>query len=229
MSQTFETIVADPPWVMQDELKMSDVKRGASSNYPVMSITDIKALPVKNLIDPTGSILALWVPSALLQEGLDVMKAWGFDHKQTYIWVKTKKDSLISLAKLFKKELKSVNPLKAKDIKKIFSESKKLFSINDILTLNLGRIFRQTHEICLIGISDTKIYKKLQNRSQRSVSLAVNLKHSAKPEHLQNSLEKMFLGSKIELFARRVRPNWVCLGNEIDCQDIRDSLAKLLI
>src|ERR1700722_15379032 len=92
MKKKFNVIIADCPWLFSDKLKMSDVARGAAANYPTMTISDIKQLPVKDLIDPAGAILALWVPSSLLQEGLDVMKAWGFDLKQSWIWIKTKKE-----------------------------------------------------------------------------------------------------------------------------------------
>ena len=96
------------------------------------------------------------------------------------------------------------------------------------LAFGMGRLFRQTHEICLIGTSNNKIYKLLENKSQRSVCFAENLKHSAKPEALQNSLEIMFpKAEKLEMFARRTRSGWTCLGNEIDGQDIRDALIKL--
>ncbi len=94
----------------------------------------------------------------------------------------------------------------------------------------MGRLFRQTHEICLIGTNNNKIYKKLKNKSQRSVSFGENLKHSAKPEHLQNSLDEMFPGTeKLEMFARRHRKDWLCVGNEIcNGEDIRDSLKNLI-
>jgi N6-adenosine-specific RNA methylase IME4 len=143
------------------------------------------------------------------------MEAWGFQQKQTYIWVKTKKHP-------FKDFLKSKDKLT--DLMKV-----PLSIINGLLAFGMGRLFRQTHEICLVGTSNNKIYQQLQNKSQRSVSLAPNLKHSAKPEALQDSLEMMFPNAnKLELFARRQRPNWTCLGNEV-CQgeDIRDSLIKL--
>jgi N6-adenosine-specific RNA methylase IME4 len=196
MSKKFRVIVADPPWPFSDKLKMSDVARGAEANYSVMSIADIQQLPMQKFTHKDGAILALWVPSSLLQEGLDTLKAWGFAHKQTYVWVKTKKDWK---------------------------------GIQNCLAFGMGRLFRQTHEICLIGTSNNKIYQALKNKSQRSVCLATNLKHSAKPDDLQKSLEMMFPKSKkLELFARRHRPKWVCLGNEIcNGEDIRDSLAKL--
>jgi N6-adenosine-specific RNA methylase IME4 len=213
--QKFKVIVADPPWSFKDTLKMSDVKRSAEANYQIMSLHNIKTLPIHELIDSEGAILALWVPSSLLKEGLETMEAWGFQQKQTYIWVKTKKHP-------FKDFLKSKDKLT--DLMKV-----PLSIINGLLAFGMGRLFRQTHEICLVGTSNNKIYQQLQNKSQRSVSLAPNLKHSAKPEALQDSLEMMFPNAnKLELFARRQRPNWTCLGNEV-CQgeDIRDSLIKL--
>lgn len=228
MGKQFQIIDADPPWAFSDKLKMSDVKRGAEANYNTMTISEIKALPVNDLADPNGAILALWVPSAILQDGLDVMKAWGFHHRQTYIWVKTKKVSLAPLLKDIKKIKFSDHTIKSY-IKTILSSIKD-FDLNKTLAFGLGRLFRQTHEICLIGINNKKIYKKLSNKSQRSVSFALNLKHSAKPEHLQDSLESMFPNcNKLEMFARRERKDWTCIGNEVcNGEDIRVSLSKLL-
>jgi len=230
MSKQFQVIVADCPWSFKDSLKMSEVKRGAKANYNTMSICDIKQLPIKDLIDPKGSILALWVPSSLLQQGLDTMKAWGFTHKQTYVWVKTKKDPFVELTRFFSKQLtKDAKDLSRFDIIKKYIAAASQFKQRTMLAFGMGRLFRQTHEICLIGTSNNKIYKALANKSQRSVSFAPNLRHSAKPEHLQDSLEIMFpKGDKLELFARRHRPGWTCLGNEIcNGEDIRVSLSKL--
>jgi len=230
----FNIIVADPPWIFKDTLKMSDVKRGAAANYNVMSISDIRQLPIKDITDPNGAILALWVPSSLLQQGLDTMKDWGFTHKQTYVWVKTKKEPFTKFTKWIKKSILKY-PQVVYDkfaynraINSIIDNIKNI-TLDETLSFFMGRLFRQTHEICLIGVSNNKIYKKLANKSQRSVSFGVNLKHSAKPEDLQDSLETMFPNSnKLELFARRLRTDWVCLGNEVcNGEDIRVSLAKL--
>jgi len=231
MSKKFNVIVADCPWSFSDKLQQSDVPRGAAANYSTMSISDIKQLPVKDITDPNGAILALWVPSSLLQEGLDTMKTWGFSHRQTYVWVKTKKEpykktisAAFSVAKAAMETFSDKSRRKAA-LQKILDELK----INNILSFGMGRLFRQTHEICLIGISNNKIYKQLSNKSQRSVSFGENLKHSAKPEHLQDSLEIMFpKAQKLELFARRHRSGWICLGNEVcNGEDIRVSLSKL--
>ncbi|HWZ21401.1 MAG TPA: MT-A70 family methyltransferase [Cytophagaceae bacterium] len=231
----FQIIVADPSWSFGDKLTMSDVKRGAEANYPTLTISEIKSLPVKDISDPDGALLALWVPSSLLQEGLDTMKAWGFNQKQTYVWVKTKKQLFLDFVEWIKKSIlkhpqvvydqfayeRAVNAI---------IESIGNIDLSDELSFGMGRLFRNTHEICLIGTNNNKIYTKLLNKSQRSVCFDENLKHSSKPEHLQDSLEIMFPNTqRLELFARRPRKDWVCLGNEVcNGEDIRDSLKKLL-
>jgi len=237
--QQFRVIVSDPPWNFSDSLKMSDVKRGAAANYSTMTMQDIKNLNVKELADPDGCILALWVPSSLLQDGLDTMKAWGFNQKQTYIWVKTKKQPFLSTKHHFVAAIEKNLPTKGSTISSIKSLWKssikavldKLDSYDlDILGFGMGRLFRQTHEICLIGTNNNKIYKHLKNKSQRSVSLDVNLRHSAKPDILQNALEAMFPDcDRLEMFARRHRANWICVGNEIcNGEDITKSIQNLL-
>lgn len=197
-------ISCDPPWEFNDKLTMSDVARGAAANYPELNIEEIKNLKIKE-ISADDAILALWVPGSLLQQGLDVMKEWGFEYKQNYIWVKTKKN------------------IEGLDI-------------NDSLAFGMGRLFRQTHEIALIGIRG-KIYNYLKNKSQRSLSFYQATKHSKKPELLQDSLDLMFPDTdeyklnRLELFARRKRNNWKCLGNESPesfGEDIRDSINKLI-
>lgn len=224
----FQVIVADCPWDFKDSLKMSDVKRGARANYHTMTLQQIKDIPVKSIASDNGAILALWVPSSLLQEGLDVMKSWGFKHKQTYVWVKVKK--LEKIRKGFFKDILAI----CDDLKLGVSKRKAFsnFTINLFAALGfgMGHLFRQTHEICLIGINNNKIYKYLKNHSQRSVDFSENLKHSAKPEDLQNALELMFPDvEKIELFARRLRPGWICLGDEVcNGEDINISLSKIL-
>ena len=231
MKNYFNLICIDPPWSFSDKLQMSDVARGAISNYHTMMLSDIKSLPIKEISSADGAVLALWTPSSLLQEGLDVMKAYGFHHKQTYVWVKTKKQPLDTLASWVKKNLlKSHASLSIKDTASSLIKEINSFNINSLLSINMGRLFRQTHEICLLGVNNTKIYKQLVNKSQRSVSFAENLRHSAKPETLQNSLDIMFPdSSKIEIFARRQRSGWICLGNESPMskgEDIFTSLSK---
>lgn len=237
----FDLIVADPPWNFDDSLSMSSVKRGAEANYEVLNIEAIKKLKVAE-ISADNAVLALWVPSSLLQEGLDTMKAWGFRQTQTHIWVKIKNNPFEDVLKNIQKTLGAKSEGKVSAIIKLFNLALESFDFNQILSFGMGRLFRQTHEVCLLGVKG-KPYDALENKSQRSVHfdiidsegtvhLDTNKKHSAKPEILQDRLEKMFPKSnRLEMFARRSRIGWTCVGNEcpdsID-EDIRDSLDKLL-
>lgn len=211
----YRTIVSDPPWSFDDELKkMKDgTARSAASQYNTLPTSVIEKLPVNKLVEPDGSLLALWVPSVLLEDGLRVMRAWGFDFKQTWIWVKCKK----------------VEPM-SKKMKKLLEEIERTGDFDLLLAFGMGRLFRQTHEIALIGTTSTKIYQHLMDNSQRSVIIDANEGHSKKPEGLQDSLEAMFPeGNRLEMFARRVRLSWECVGNEINGEDIRDSLDRLIV
>lgn len=217
----FDVIIMDPPWQFSDKLTMSETKRGAESNYSVMSNEDIKNLDIKSLSKNDGTILCLWVPSSLLELGLECMKTYGFSQKSTYVWVKCKKEK--SLLKIFKKLFK-----------KLFKNDLDKFNIffNDIsnylTSFGMGRLFRASHELAIVGINNKQIYKKLKNKSQRSVCIAENFKHSQKPDDLHKSLELMFTNSeKLEIFARRQYLGWTCVGNEIDGLDIREAIKQL--
>lgn len=210
MQSKYRVICADPPWSFDDELKkMRDgIHRGAASQYPVLDISEIANLRVKELADPDGCVLALWCPSVLIDDGLRTLRAWGFEYKQTYVWVKTKKTE--------------------NALKEVASDK----DLNSCLAFGMGRLFRQTHEIALIGTRG-RVYPHLASKSERSVSLAENDGHSVKPELIQDALERMFPeGPKLELFARRNRPGWDCLGNDENVspikEDIRDSIKRLL-
>lgn len=229
----YNVITADMPWDFSDQLKHSKTKRGAKSNYNTLDLEELKSLKIKEISDPKGAILVLWVPSSLLDQGLELMKIYGYNFKQTYVWNKIKKKPLEKLKKKILKELRNSKTSK-KDLLKLVSDIVDSEDLNNSLGFGLGRLFRQCHEIALVGINNTAIYKKLKNKSQRSVSMFMNEKHSKKPEMLQDSLELMFPGSvletmnKIELFARRKRDGWTTLGNEIDGLDIRDALQKII-
>jgi N6-adenosine-specific RNA methylase IME4 len=227
----YQVIVSDPPYGnFNDKLRMSNVKRGADDNYDgTMTTEEICNLPIKQITDENGCILALWVPSSLILDGIKIMQAYGFTIKQSYVWVKTKKNPLgddMELIKRFFNKLGSWHWTISGSAVKQFLDN---FSLNNIMSFGMGRLFRQSHEICLIGTNNNGIYKKLENHSQRSVCFAPNLKHSSKPEDLQNSLDIMFKGNKLELFARRKRDGWLCLGNELEpYEDIKVSLNKII-
>ncbi len=87
----FSTILADPPWQFQNRTGKVAPEHKRLNRYPTMSLQDIKDLPIQTAAEST-SHLYLWVPNALLQEGLEVMDAWGFKYKSNLIWYKVRKD-----------------------------------------------------------------------------------------------------------------------------------------
>jgi N6-adenosine-specific RNA methylase IME4 len=82
----YSVILADPPWHFKVWSKRGETK-SASNHYPVMSIADIKALPVAELAAP-DCLLMLWATQAQLDQALPVMECWGFKFKSTGAWAK---------------------------------------------------------------------------------------------------------------------------------------------
>lgn len=87
----YSTIYADPPWRFQNRTGKVAPEHKRLNRYDTMTLEEIKALPVSE-IAAEKSHLYLWVPNALLPDGLAVMEAWGFEYKSNLIWEKVRKD-----------------------------------------------------------------------------------------------------------------------------------------
>jgi len=89
----YRVIYADPPWSYNDKQAVKgDYGTGtgaAEGHYPSMSVSEICALPIKELAQD-DAVLFLWTTSPLLPEGLKVAEAWGFKYKSAFIWDKVK-------------------------------------------------------------------------------------------------------------------------------------------
>lgn len=91
--QKFATIYADPPWRFQNRTGKVAPENKKLNRYETMDLEEIKAMPVSE-IAANKSHLYLWVPNALLPDGLEVMKAWGFEYKGNIVWEKVRKDGM---------------------------------------------------------------------------------------------------------------------------------------
>ena len=87
----FRTILADPPWRFVNRTGKVAPEHKRLARYGTMATADICQMPIAALTEPT-SHLYLWVPNALLPEGLKVMEAWGFQYKANIVWHKVRKD-----------------------------------------------------------------------------------------------------------------------------------------
>lgn len=87
----FGTVYADPPWRFTNRTGKMAPEHKRLMRYPTMSFDEIGELPVARIAKPQ-SHLYLWVPNALVAEGLEVMRRWGFTYKSNIIWYKVRKD-----------------------------------------------------------------------------------------------------------------------------------------
>lgn len=87
----FRTILADPPWQFQNRTGKVAPEHKRLSRYETMDLSEIKGLPIQKIIKEPAH-LYLWVPNALLPEGLEVMRSWGFEYKTNLVWHKVRKD-----------------------------------------------------------------------------------------------------------------------------------------
>src|ERR1035437_4393397 len=91
----FSVILADPAWTFETYSNKGKEK-SAEKHYNTMSLQQIKDMPI-NKMCKADCALFMWVTFPLLQEGLDTMKAWGFEYKScAFSWMKlnTKSKSL---------------------------------------------------------------------------------------------------------------------------------------
>lgn len=88
----FKTVLADPPWQFSNRTGKMAPEHKRLRRYTTLKLEDIKEIPV-SLAAADRAHLYLWVPNALLKEGLEVMNAWGFQYKTNIIWHKIRKDS----------------------------------------------------------------------------------------------------------------------------------------
>ena len=87
----FQTILADPPWRFTNRTGKVAPEHRRLDRYSTMSMDAIKGLHVSK-VAAKNAHLYLWVPNALLTDGLDVMHAWGFRYVSNIVWAKRRKD-----------------------------------------------------------------------------------------------------------------------------------------
>jgi len=87
----FRTILADPPWRFANRTGKVAPEHRRLDRYSTMELDDIRALAVDD-VTAADAHCYLWVPNALLPEGLDVLTAWGFRYTSNLVWAKRRKD-----------------------------------------------------------------------------------------------------------------------------------------
>jgi N6-adenosine-specific RNA methylase IME4 len=93
----FRVLYADPPWKYGDERKDDNVGNAkgaekfgpAERHYPPLSLTELCSMDVKSRV-AEDAVLFLWSTSPLLPDALEVIKAWGFTYKTSFVWDKVR-------------------------------------------------------------------------------------------------------------------------------------------
>lgn len=187
----YGVIYADPAWSYENWSEAGALKN-ASSHYDCMDLAAIKALPVGHLANK-DCVLFLWVTDPLLQEGLEVMRAWGFKYQTVaFTWVKLNK----RFAKLFP----------------IDQSANSLTIIQKLFFMGLGYWTRGNPEMCLLGTmgSPERIGKGV-----RQLIVSPIREHSRKPDIVRERIQELVPGPYLELFAREEHENWDSWGNEV--------------
>jgi len=85
----YVVLYADPPWSYNDKQSgsISESYGAAEKHYPIMSLSELKALPINELA-ADNSVLFLWSTAPLIEDALDLCRAWGFKYKAQFIWDK---------------------------------------------------------------------------------------------------------------------------------------------
>src|SRR5574341_550796 len=86
-SGTYRVIYADPPWKYGNN--MPEYFHEQADHYPLMTIKEVAAMPIEEIAQD-NAVLFLWVTSPILDECFEVVKAWGFEYKASFIWDKVK-------------------------------------------------------------------------------------------------------------------------------------------
>jgi N6-adenosine-specific RNA methylase IME4 len=127
----YACIYADPPWL---ERGAGQIQRGADRHYALMKTRDIAALPVDRWAAPDAHLYC-WVTNNFLEDGLIVMKAWGFRYVTKIDW--------------FKGDINDDAPVEQMD--------------DAALQMGIGQYFRGVTESCLFGVRGSLPYRFLES------------------------------------------------------------------
>ena len=85
--RSYDVLVIDPPWHFSTWSPAGQTSKSASGQYRTMPLTEIMALPVRELLKP-DAIVYLWATGAMLPHALATMQAWGITYKTSFVWRK---------------------------------------------------------------------------------------------------------------------------------------------
>lgn len=186
----YSVICADPPWQFKSRTALQmqnwNSRRDAEKHYSVLTIDEIKAMPVK-AVAAKDAHLFLWTTGPCLRQAFDVIEAWGFRYSSmAFTWVKLKRS--------YDARQLRVLPTAEAD-----------------LHVGLGLTTRKNAEFCLLARRGNA---RRVAKNVREIIMAPVREHSRKPDQFFDRVQQYAEGPYLELFARQSRPGFTTWGNE---------------
>lgn len=189
MSELARVLVADPPWEFND--KLPGKGRGAAKHYSTLSLIDIHEFVRPIDLNRHGKLAIAGAPG---QHEVDL-------NAYLFLW---RVSSQVREAYEVIAEWGFEPKTELVWIKK---------TVNGNRHFGMGHHLRAEHETCIVA---TRGRVKPKVKNIRSTFEAPVGRHSEKPEAFYEIVEEMCEGPYVELFARKYRIGWTCLGNEVE-------------
>lgn len=204
----YPTVIMDPPWPYEVWSADTGHGRSAEAHYATMTWRDIERLgPLLDAVTTPNAALALWVCPPSQDRAIEIVKSWGWRYiTKLCCWVK-----LTSSGRSIFTGMGHYTRANSEDL---------LLFVKHPTRAPV----RLRHDVKQVVIT---LEEELHGIGGTPTLLAPVGRHSAKPDEVQDAMERLFVGPYLEVFARRQRPNWRTIGNEIDGKDIRTALRDL--
>lgn len=219
----YAVIVADPPWQYNDK-KLS--RGGAERYYRTIDINNIKQMNVSDYA-ADDCLLLLWVTAPFLKEGIEVVSEWGFTYKTVgFTWVKRSKLYWEKLSKALRKDFALFSDLMIdypcinnSTLADWFGDNWIRNRAENGFNLGMGSYTRANSEYVLLGTKG-KAAQLIKNHGIRQIIDSVIEDHSTKPQEFYERVS-LLVGDvpKLDLFTRKKRVGFDCLGNELESPD----------
>jgi len=185
----FATVMADPPWRFQNRTGKIAPEHQRLARYRTLGLNEICALPVAEHLEQPAHCY-LWVPNALLPDGLEVLKAWGFEYKSHIVWEKIRKDG-------------------GPDGRGVG------FYFRNVTELLLFGVRGKNARTLSPGRSQVNFISAAENLPDGDLLKTRKREHSRKPDEQYSIIESCSRGPYLELFGRGMkRENWTIWGNQ---------------
>ena len=225
--EAHRVILADPPW-QHNNYGMA--KHGAAkANYEEMPLDEIAAIPVSDwAADPCALFLWSTGPQGADTTPHALMRAWGFRPvTRAFTWVKARPKCRTCGHDWGDHEDASPDP-PGRCGRRLYPDSPlehackcEAFAVR--LYAGTGNYTMGGTEDVWLGVRGSGLARDRLARNVRHTVIAPppthpgtkRTRHSAKPEAVQDRIERLWPGPRLELFARRHRPGWTCLGLEL--------------